>query len=136
MSESVTHWFRRFLYLKGLNNTGKIVRWPLILFPLPSRSGQIVSFGRLKQTPTIATANAYVFLAVDSCSRRADAYVVTKGEEITEGCAVRMVNGHGKEWTSPQLAVRPWGKVFIESVASCFQDVGLRGVVRAHTNHR
>ena len=75
-----------------------------------------MSFGRLKHTPTIATGNAYVFLVVDLCCRRADAYVITKREENTESCAVRLVIGFNKEWTSPQLAVRPWGIICIEGM--------------------
>lgn len=84
MAESVRWWIRRCYACRASESTRQTVRWPLMLLPLPSRPGQMLSFDPLGMLPTTAMGTKNVFLVVDSFGRHASAYAIKKGENNTE----------------------------------------------------
>ena len=124
MAESVTWWIRQCSTCQARKSTRQTVRWPLILPPLPSRPGQMVSFDPLGPLPTTAKGNEYVFLVVDSFSGHDDAYAITNGEKNTEGCATRLVNDYIPRWGCPytfhRIAARNFCRKCAERSSRCW----------------
>ena len=85
IADSVRWWIRRCYTCQSRKSERSTIRCPLVSLPLPSRPGQMVSFDLLGPLPETKNSTVYVFMVVDSFSRQAEGYAMTKYEKTAIG---------------------------------------------------